>query len=470
MWGAGDVRFYLCRGDQLRTCSIGGVVSSDVIYRLAAAVAALPASFSSSLNRRETCREFEVLIDLFLELFSEKVTSGKAAGRAGRDYARAALVNGLCYTGLPNGEGIMRSKTTPMGIAAILAEAAVRTTTKIVHLCPLDMADCLPAMRFGPCSVRRFSSDEFEVFIQGARLRRQFPKFELNCSAFSRFDWLVVEEEVTCPDAVGKRSFPWVWLDLSRDLGSIKPHPGLLPEKVERAVFTLLLLPQEDAAIYPDMNWRNFNIPWVYSVTDDPFQSPNYPKGHDTLTWEPDFFFDESSGEEIETEKPTRYPVDSEKANSIYSELSDNSWHEVESAMATSAFNPLIVHFLVRAFMSEGIDEFLGHISAIEAALGMKSDHDQRARPRLHGKNPGATIRIANRLSVLLKTSDAGQVYSQLFGIRSDFLHGRPVGEISSAHRLAARRLARETSSAIVDATIKNANLGRDEYLSSLCP
>ncbi|OYR18182.1 ymd domain protein, partial [Brucella grignonensis] len=74
-----------------------------------------------------------------------------------------------------------------------------------------------------------------------------------------------------------------------------------------------------------------------------------------------------------------------------------------------------MAHFFVRGFRTDGIDEFLGHISTIEAALGLPLDHDPRARRRIGGKNPGATHRVALRISGLLKDVSFGKAYSKLF-------------------------------------------------------
>jgi hypothetical protein len=54
-------------------------------------------------------------------------------------------------------------------------------------------------------------------------------------------------------------------------------------------------------------------------------------------------------------------------------------------------FETTIEHFFVRAFLEDPLDEFLAHITTIEAALGLKSDY------------PGATKPVATRVSALLQ-------------------------------------------------------------------
>jgi hypothetical protein len=132
----------------------------------------------------------------------------------------------------------------------------------------------------------------------------------------------------------------------------------------------------------------------------------------------------------------------------------------VTAARESSLCARLFAHFLVRAFTSEGIDEFLAHITTVEAALGSALDHDQRSRPKIAGKgNPGATIRVSWRLAGLLGDAMAGERYRQLFGERSDFLHGRTMSAIPGRSRLDARRLARRC--ALIEA-VRTAEDGAD--------
>jgi hypothetical protein len=129
-----------------------------------------------------------------------------------------------------------------------------------------------------------------------------------------------------------------------------------------------------------------------------------------------------------------------------------------------------VQHFLVRAFATDGIDEFLAHITAIEAALGLPVDHVAAKRPRQsRSKNPGATARVAARLSTLLDDPGAGARYGALFDERSSFLHGRAMTDIPNEVRLDARRLARRCVCALIGEAISEATPGsRDAFLDGL--
>src|SRR6516162_8818555 len=108
-------------------------------------------------------------------------------------------------------------------------------------------------------------------------------------------------------------------------------------------------------------------------------------------------------------------------------------------------------HFFVRAFASEGIDEFLAHIMVVESALGSALDHDRRTRPKFGRKDPGTTDRVAWRVAGLLDDASAGERYRELFKERSDFLHGRLMSRLPGQSRLDARRIARQCVRALIE-------------------
>ena len=64
------------------------------------------------------------------------------------------------------------------------------------HLAPLDLADDLPGLQFGPAALRRFSADELRALVDAPRLARVFPGASFEAERFSEFQWLVVEEFV----------------------------------------------------------------------------------------------------------------------------------------------------------------------------------------------------------------------------------------------------------------------------------
>jgi hypothetical protein len=203
-----------------------------------------------------------------------------------------------------------KKEGTELLAAAIRLDAAFRQrTAKRTHICPLDQADELPRVTFGPNQVRSFSVEELDALVDPSALTRSRDRWLNNIARLSRFQWLVVEETVEVGEDVVVRSLPW-WLSVpvSRDYAAITPHKSRFPEVVENAIFALLLVPWDDYVAHVDVDWRPFRIPWVHTVTDDIFVSNPVLRDADTLSWEPDIFTD-AYGNEIEEERPTRLPL-----------------------------------------------------------------------------------------------------------------------------------------------------------------
>ncbi|MER8481654.1 hypothetical protein [Mesorhizobium sp. M1322] len=357
------------------------------------------------------------------------------------------------------------------GLAAGAAEIsdgldkAIRSTaSRRLHLCPLDLASRLPTISFGPNQVRCFSATELEELFDVLRLHRANQNWSFDSKRFSEFNWLVVDEKVSHDDmGPDGRTLPGLFVNLSQDFGRIEPHKTSLPSSVEAALFGLLTIPWEQIAEYKDMEWRGFRVPWVYTVDSDVFARRVPPPSPDSLSWEPAWQFD-VNGDEHEYEAPVAYPLNDDSDSAI-TWLTDDAWSDIVAARRTTLFDRPVAHFFVRGFQSEAIDEFLAHISTIEAALGLPLDHDPRARKKIEGKNPGATRRATLRISGLLNDGSFGNAYSKLFGLRSDFLHGRPMADISGNDRRSARELARKVVCGLIGAVSSDPMVNREQLL-----
>jgi hypothetical protein len=113
--------------------------------------------------------------------------------------------------------------------------------------------------------------------------------------------------------------------------------------------------------------------PCIYTVNDDLVVRPDPTPSVDSLTLEP-WIVEDGSGQEIELERPTTLPLDG-MAEVELARLTDNVWNELKKARATTLFETRIAHFLVRAFLADGMDEVMAHMTAIEAALGLEMVH-----------------------------------------------------------------------------------------------
>lgn len=352
--------------------------------------------------------------------------------------------------------------------AAKELDAALRAShARKVHLVPLDMADELSSLKFGSATLRRFKPDELRGLVEETRLKRMYPRHTFDADRFAEFSWLVVEETVTLDREPEARAVPVLYMDLSRDLGSIEPHKGRFPGAVEDALFFLLLAPWESWSTMAEVDWRGFRVPWVYTVDSDIFVRLNSPPSPDTLSWEPRIY-DDGYGGTIEEERPVELRLEEYVATELLI-WDDNRWQLVERAKRSVLFETPIAHFLVRAFLAEGIDEFLAHITTIEAALGLRADYHKRFRITPdHHKGMSPTKKMRGRIAGLLGGRGYADRYERLFDLRSAFLHGRAMTAISTEEQVMARSLARDVVEALVLATGEGTILSREEFLDSL--
>ncbi|WP_432260882.1 hypothetical protein [Cupriavidus sp. TMH.W2] len=108
--------------------------------------------------------------------------------------------------------------------AARAFEAAVTSKfAERIILCPLDLADCLPDLDFGPCSVRCFSEKELGALFHADLLRRMFPGRTLDLKGLARFTWLCIREVVELGEP-GQRAAPFMYDFIANEWGAIEPH------------------------------------------------------------------------------------------------------------------------------------------------------------------------------------------------------------------------------------------------------
>jgi hypothetical protein len=356
----------------------------------------------------------------------------------------------------------------PAAEAAVQLDEAFRATCgRRLHLAPLDLSPELPSLRFGPARISKFSPDELSDLVNVSRLRRLFPDHTFDAQRFAQFHWMVVEEIVPLDQEPDARAMPLLFVNVGDDLGVVEPHKERWPQEFENALFVLLLAPWEDWSEMLDVDWRGFKIRRVYTIDSDIFVRQDAPPSPDTLSWEPDII-DDGRGGTIEDERPVKLRL----ADRAYAELQnygDARWLTVEQARQSPLFETPIVHFLLRAFASEGIDEYLAHITTIEAALGLRSDHNRNLRrtPDPH-KGLGATRRVGARVAALLGDARFADQYSDLFEVRSEYLHGRTMKAISTTQRVSARRLARRVVEALIGAAVHSPPPSREHFLGSL--
>ncbi|EJU13466.1 hypothetical protein LH128_08626 [Sphingomonas sp. LH128] len=388
------------------------------------------------------------------------------AGKKGPTFALSTALRSL---GLPcELRADAAHLASPVETAAIGLDTALRAThARRLHLAPLDLAEEIPPLAFGPARVARFKADELRALVDTTRLKRMFQGAGFDADRFSEFHWLVVEEDVVLDKEPEARAVPVLFMDMREDFGRIEPHKGRFPSALEGSLFFFLLAPWESWSTMPEVDWRGFRVPWVYTVDSDIFVRPSSPPSADTLNWE-DRVYDDGYGGTVEVERPLELRL-SDEAKTEVTVWDQHRWAMVEQAKRTVLFETPIAHFLVRAFLAEGVDEFLAHITTIEAALGLQSDYQKNLRISSdRHKGMRATNRMRGRVAGLLGERRYADQYETLFNVRSAFLHGRAMNAISTGERVLARSLARQVVEALILATQTGTISSREDFLDDL--
>lgn len=342
---------------------------------------------------------------------------------------------------------------------AIRAQSAVRW-----HYCPLDSAGEIPPLAFGPNVVRRFRPADLTRLMASLPLDPHF-RARFDIERMSQFQWLVVEEPYELPRTVAERYLPLLFKSWNNELGSIEPHPSHFTPAVEAAVSFLLAAPWEEFVEKPSRDWRGFRIPWVLTLDSDLFAPSIAVPDPKTLSWIQHYREDDRGAIIEEVEFPDNIIL-VEGAATKLSSLDHRAWTRFLMARSSPVMADPIIHFFVRAFTSRDIDEFLFHITTIEACLGQSKDHQDKKR-KLPDGTTGATARTAWRLSALLDDWKAGPEFKRIFKERSQFVHGESMTAISATSIVAARSLARRCVSALIDQAPTNPTT-REDFMEAL--
>jgi hypothetical protein len=304
------------------------------------------------------------------------------------------------------------------------------------------------AVDFGPCAVRRLGRTELARYIPVAALARFGERHSFSPELGKGFYWLIARSTQEA-GPFWRRDFA-SFFDFN-DIGKFRLYDTARPVEVENVLFVLLL----SLATPPENQpWAPFDIPWVYTLTNDLFANPPRSPEPGKLLWEID------GDEEDQTEIPARHQSFDVNPAEFQAKL-QRRWELLQAAQqgvdgGHGNFHPLTRHFYVKALFEEGIDEIIANLSCVEATLMV---------PQERGRT-----NIKLRMQRLGLDEKAIEWLNKAYDLRNKYLHS--LG--STADTLSWQSLAetRDVVTKIVDAyleqTATHRELSRQELLAGL--
>ncbi|HCU0429573.1 TPA: hypothetical protein OUE92_001730 [Serratia marcescens] len=373
------------------------------------------------------------------------------------------LLRGLQKLGVPCLflAGSPLAATDSSEAAARCYEALMKRHAHHIYLCPLDCAGEIPQIKTANASIRRFSRSELDELLNSLPQQRQPGYAPADTAGLSQFLWLVVSHDEELRVDFAERY--WFW-NIHKDTpGTVYPYKYHYPKAVEGAIFLLLLAIWEEWQLNEEYHWRPFDIPWVHTLSDDIFfQQPPIPSSA-SLTWVPCSYQDENKGWH-EYEAPLEYNY-SLTSDQLMPFVDTPVFKHLETAITNGLINMAARHQFVKAFRSEGVDEFLAHIVVIDACVGEKSVNKALEKEL---KELGGTGRLKHRLAGLLNDASVKEKLHVLYEARSNYVHGNTLEKIPGEHILQARTLARKTLNAIIAEACQSPGLTREEFLDNV--
>lgn len=370
---------------------------------------------------------------------------------------QSALHNFLRWNGAPWYEGdCPNSDQTALQLHRAFLSSQVRRT----YLVPLDRL-CLvnksvrpkkniKEIHFGPNQVVLLTQSELSRRIPEDGLGRFGHQYDFPTERLDDRHWLIVNVQEKA-GAIWERPWRRFLYEPIGAFGNAPMFKPIFPKEIEEAIFVLLLSLQKEPN---DITWNSFTVPWIYSFTDDPFAKPNLSPDPSELSWN----IVGDSGEEFEVpNKSDEFFLTDEKVQGVR-----QRWDKLQAVLGkkddeNANFHPLTLHFLVKAFTEEGIDEVIANISCIEATLRLPNEKNRK--------------KSTKRYKQLIEDERCHQWLECAYDLRNKYLHslGDPKAAISS-EAISRSRLSVVTAvDAYLNLASRYSDRNRKSLLDTLC-
>ncbi len=367
----------------------------------------------------EKSSEFHAFVEALRTLISAaKYHNGNAS------FWEHAIANGLRRSGYYSNLAIGRTTKSSVALKRLMKAFTPHRVT-VTYLAPMEYlyleASPVACRTF---AIRKFTSTELDKILETARCKLFYPDAITDTGFLCNYSFLTLKE-TRALNPIGK---------ININLGAVGKvnlrycsHPV-----IEKALYRLALyqwLPDWNSESAPLTKkgsagdwkgWLGFKIPFVIqvsnSILDRPASIPNLARLHTEPYCHP------STGEEI-GEKPSQWITLDEKQTQMLQKCLirvDKMLTNVEPFGSSWPFLMRGLGFLVKGYFSEGLEQILWHITALEAMFGEKRS----------GLTQLMTRRVA---AVLGETDDQKKLikkhFQELYDLRSKLVHGSEISE-----------------------------------------
>lgn len=321
---------------------------------------------------------------------------------------------------------------TPSTLFQAYEEAFLRRQVRTTYLAPMEFVYfSRPEFRFSDFQIRQLDRDELETIVGNEVNRVFYPYAIVDTRALQRYWFLIVTIEQPAP-RLRRSKFEWSSID------RVPLEYTRFPSAIERVLARLVLFdwvvePQDDHSPYRSQ--FGFNIPFVVRVDDDYLSSPKGAPDCSKLATTPQI--DPLTEEEYEA--PTVFFDLNEPHAVTFEECTsraDDCLRQLEADPARWPFLKVALGNLIKAFFTDGLEQLLWHITALEALLGERK--------------PGLTESLAKRGAVILGATEnerrqLRKRLKELYALRCDLVHGNEFeDEVQWQQLFEARTFARQ--------------------------
>lgn len=393
-------------------------------------------------TERETTRAYEDLVTATVGEFARIEVKGKRRHSQSATAYRSAIGHFFRRAGYYL--NILEGKQVdPEGLFHLYTDAWTRETCTATYLALVEFVYFgRQSFDFGSYRITRHSTSELDQLLSNRSREAFYPWAAVDTALLSDY-WLIsssVEEQV--------RGIGHIPVDLS-NLHRVELRYTRLPAPIERALDTFCLF-EWQADMFASvvgrggkagekgfMGWEGPKIPFVLRLTDNLLEPPS--PSPDTSVLCQEAFFDHEG--EYLGDRPCVYTHFSGDEAAAFGEYILSAQALMDFARPREDCWPFLrvaLGNLKKAFFTQGLEQLLWHITALEALLGEKGE--------------GVTERLARRIALILAGTDRQRKeirkeFKALYAFRSNLVHGNTFeNETYRSHLYTARELARRST------------------------